>query len=293
MAVTITKYSGERVPYDEEKVRESIRRTGAGEKAVEAVLKKVATILKDGVTTREIYDTVREELRAQMPWAAARYGLRQAIGKLGPAGFNFEKYVASVLNAYGYRAETPDTYMGACIRHEVDVTAEKEGRTAFIEAKFRHDFRSTITIKDTLATWARYLDLVDGARIGQCPHFDEAWIVTNARFTDQSLQYGHCKNMMLIGWNHPKERSFAKMVDLDALYPITALEDLSETELHAFASADMILCREVSERDPAALASAVGLPMERTEAIIKACVLIVNGDAGKEGPELDETAAKR
>lgn len=278
MAIKITKSSGEMVPYDEEKVRRSVSRTGADEKTIAAILHEVQKALKPGMGTKEIYAIVRKGLRKEKPWAAARYNLRAAIVRMGPTGFNFEKYVSSILNAYGYRAETPDSYMGACIRHEVDVTAEKEGRTAFIEAKFRRNFETTITIKDVLATWARYLDLVDGARIGQCPHFDEAWVVTNARFTDQCLKYGHCKNMVLIGWNHPRERTLAMMVDLNALYPLTVIDELTEDELSAFSRAGLMLCREVAQLPLEEVKQATGIANERLETIAEICTGVVNGD---------------
>jgi len=275
MAIMIKKANGKKVLFNEDKVRESILRTGADEETVNQVLLKVTRVIKDSMSTSEIYNIVRNELKRRKSWVAARYNLREALGKLGPAGFNFEKYVASILTAYGYKTETPDTYEGACITHEIDVTAEKEGRTAFIEAKFRHNFKAAITIKDTMSTWARFLDLVDGSKIGQCPHFDEAWIVTNARFTDQSLQYGHCKNMVLIGWNHPKERSFSRMVDLNALYPITVVDDLTKKELQGFAKANIMLCKEVCEGKQKELASRVGITSERMKNIYGTCKSVV------------------
>jgi len=285
--ILVRKGRGTLVPYDESKVRASIEKTGASKEAIEKVLSYVRVNLKNGMKTAEIYRMVREQLRHDVPWAAARYSLREAIFKLGPAGFNFEKYVAAVLSAYGYKTQTPESYTGACIEHEVDVTAEKDGRTAFIEAKFRHDFSTAINIKDVLATWARFLDLVDGSNIDLCPHFDEVWIVTNAVFTDQSLAFGHCKNMKLIGWNHPKERTFANMVDLDALYPITVIQDLSAAELEAFAKAGFILCRDICQLVPQDLKNVTGLSVKRLSEIVKSCDKVVFGPKEKDEPEVD------
>lgn len=274
--IYIRKSSGELVPFNSKKIITSITRTGADEETANKVLAKVKKQLKDHMSTKEIYQIVRDELANTLPWAGVRYDLREAIIKLGPAGYNFEKYVAAVLSAYGYKTATPDTYKGACIEHEIDVTAEKDGRTAFIEAKFRHDFRSRITIKDTMATWARFLDLVDGSKIGLCPHFDEVWILTNARFTDQSLQYGHCKNMKLVGWKHPEERTFAQMVDINALYPITILKDIKDTEIAAFVDNDLILCREIMNEDPRKLEKIVHIKEARLRDIIDQCNEVVH-----------------
>lgn len=287
--VMIEKAKGIKEPYDEAKVRRSIKKTGADDRVTDAVLAYVRKHLKNGIKTSEIYNMVREQLRASTPWAAARYNLRDAIIRLGPAGFNFEKYVAAVLSAYGYKTETPESYKGACITHEVDVTAEKDGRIAFIEAKFRRDFNGVVSIKDTLATWARFLDLVDGSRIDLCPHFDEVWIVTNARFTDQSLEFGHCKNMKLVGWNHPTERTFADMVDMDSLYPITVIDGLAEKELAAFARANFILCRDVCHMEPQELENVTGISVDRLASIVKMCDHVVFGDKSIKNrpPEVD------
>jgi len=286
--IMIRKGRGILVPYEEEKVRHSIEKTGADKKIVEQILVHIRKNLKNGMKTADIYRMVRTQLKKEKPWAAARYNLREAIIRLGPAGFNFEKYVAAVLNAYGYRAETPKGYTGACIEHEVDVTAEKNGRTAFIEAKFRHDFKTSINIKDVLATWARFLDLVDGSKINLCPHFDEAWIVTNARFTNQSLRFGHCKNMVLIGWNHPKERTFADMVDLNALYPVTVVDGLTKQELDAFAEANFILCRDLCELEPHDLTNVTGITTKRLAEIIGLCDEVVYGDDKKKDKAIDK-----
>ncbi len=274
----ITKSNGQVVPFDPNRIIGSITRTGVDKKTARQILKVIEGKLTPKMHTRAIYKLVTQELENQKPWAAARYSLRDAIIKLGPAGYNFEKYVAAILAAYGYKTDTPDTYQGACIAHEIDVTAEKDGRAAFIEAKFRHDFRATITIKDTMATWSRFLDLVDGSKVGLCPHFDEVWIVTNARFTDQSLEFGHCKNMKLTGWNHPHERSFAQMVDLDSLYPMTILKDLKPNEIEQFAKADIMLCREIIDIDLNTVRQQTGLSMKRLERIQELCQQVVRGD---------------
>jgi hypothetical protein len=277
--IQIKKANQQTVPFDPDKVLTSIQRTGADKKTAEAVLQKVEAQLKPLMTTKKIYDIVRKELSQHKPWAAARYNLRQAIIKLGPAGYNFEKYVAAVLAAYGYKTETPETYQGACVEHEIDVTAEKDGRIAFIEAKFRRDYSGSVNIKDTMATWARFLDLVDGSKVNLCPHFDEVWIVTNARFTDQSLKFGHCKNMKLIGWSHPTEQSFSHMVDLDALYPLTIMDTLTQSELSTFAKNDLMLCREITDIQIQALSNQTGITEERLEEILIDCRSIITGDA--------------
>lgn len=275
----VIKTHGERVDYDERKVRESIKRTGASAPIVDHVMAALKGRLRDGMTTIELYRIVFEELKKASICYACRYNLRTAILKMGPAGFRFEKYVAAVLRAYKFDARVPDREIeGSCVSHEVDVVAEKEGRRMFIEAKFRNDFKHNVNLKDTMATWSRFIDLVDGAAVGKCDHFDEAWIVTNAKFSDRALKFGVCKGIHMIGWSYPHERSLAGMVDYTSLYPITVLADLPEDELERFAEARMMLCREVAEHDPDEIAERVGLSLDRAEHIVQMCHLVVEGD---------------
>lgn len=273
--IMIRKSSGKIVPYDEERIKVTLQRSGAKPELVSRILKKVKSSLRPRITTDEIREIVRAELKKESPASSARYLLRSALARLGPAGFNFEKYVASILSAYGYKTQLPFELQGACVTHEVDVIAEKDGRRMFIEAKFRNNFNDVVNIKDTMATWARYLDLVDGASLDLCPHFDEAWIVTNARFTDHALKFAHCKNMVMIGWNHPKERTFARMVDLSSLYPLTILSDLSDNEIQLLAKNKYTLCREVTEAKINEIAEKTTISKKRLKEILTQCKEII------------------
>jgi hypothetical protein len=272
----IKKSNGERAPFDPNKIKTSIKRAGGDIQTQERILKLVEKKLRPGITTEEIYSLVHSELSKAEPSTGARYRLRSGLLRLGPAGYNFEKYVASILNRYGYKTELPFELQGACVSHEVDVIAEKDGRKMFIEAKFRNKFDDVVNIKDTMATWSRYLDLVEGARLGLCPHFDEAWIVTNARFTSHSLKFAHCKNMVMVGWNHPKERTFAKMVDLQTLYPLTILDDISDQEIHTFADHELMLCQEIAHQDVKTLEKKTGLKQKRLKELVNQCQIIIS-----------------
>lgn len=247
--IKIIKSTGERAPFDIEKVKNTCRRAGAGAPFCEHVAKQIEARVKDGTTTREIYNLVFETLKNESPAMAARYSLRDAILKLGPLGFDFEKYIARLLAAYGYQTELPPILQGACITHEVDVLATKDNRTAMMECKFRHDIGIFIGIKDTMATWARFLDLVDGAAANKAPHIDECWLVTNSRFSHDAIQYGHCKNMVMLSWTHPKERPLPAWIDDLGLYPITVLPSLSQEIAGQLIQSGFILVQDLAQAD--------------------------------------------
>ena len=273
----IVKNNGDRVQFKPEKIADTLRRIGAKEELISHVVQKVTAAVKDGMSTGEVYAEVRRQLRKEDKCIAHRYNLRAGLLKLGPAGFKFEKYVASILQAYEYKTEIPENELhGLCVMHEIDVIARSPSRTIMIEAKFRNRFDDTVTLKDTMATWARLIDLREGAKGGKnTPYFDEAWIVTNGRFSDRAHQFGVCKGIQMIGWSQT-EQSLARMVDHSALYPITVIESLRQWELDAFSKKNLMLCRELASKKPVPLAASTGIPLDRVKSLVDSCKEIVN-----------------
>lgn len=214
-------------------------------------------------------------MEKESPAASRRYDLRNSILRLGPAGFDFEKYIAELLSAYGYKTELPPILQGLCVTHEVDVLATKEGRTAMIEAKLRQELQIFITIKDTMATWARFLDLVDSAKVSRAPHLDECWLVTNSRFSHDSIKYGHCKNMVILSWDHPRERPLPTWIDDTILYPVTILKEIGPSVLKAFSAANIMLLRDLIKIPPEKLKQLINLPENTIEKLIEEAKMIL------------------
>lgn len=272
----IIKSSGEKAEFDPKKVRASMMRSGADKKTADEVLTVLESQLHTGMTTKQVYKIVFNELRKRKACFACRYDLRNALLRLGPAGYKFEKYVASILTAHGYDARVPDEeFEGSCVFHEVDVVAEKDHRIVFIEAKFRNRFNDVVNLKDTMATWARFLDLVDGSAVGKCPHFDEPWIITNARFSDRARQFGICKGIHMIGWDFPQERTLASMVDHNALYPVTVLDDLTQAEIDKLSHHGIMLCKELSEMDSNEVQAKLDISEHRVLELMSMCSQVI------------------
>ncbi|MFN2374447.1 MAG: ATPase, partial [Cyclonatronaceae bacterium] len=53
--ITIVKASGERDVFSESKLRESLKRSGAGDKAIDRVVAVILNELYEGMPTRKIY----------------------------------------------------------------------------------------------------------------------------------------------------------------------------------------------------------------------------------------------
>ncbi|MEK7546206.1 MAG: ATP cone domain-containing protein [Patescibacteria group bacterium] len=272
----IVKSTGATESFSREKLRGGLRRSGVPDHLVDRILNAVAERVKNGTTTRQIAALVNQQLKRESRAHSYRYTLREGLLKLGPAGFKFEKYVGSILNAYGYETSYPEEFHGACVDHEVDILAKKDGKTVMIEAKFRNDFDYFVKLRDVMAAWTRFQDLNDGARQGKCPKFDSLWIVTNGKISSRSMKFGECKGIRLLGWNYPKDESFAHFVDHASLYPITVLHELSAKELASLSDREMMLCRDVAQRTPKQLARAAKLRMGRAESILRTCKMVVD-----------------
>jgi hypothetical protein len=277
--MNLVKGNGEIVAYDPHHVRTNVQRTGASIELAQKVVDDIAPKIVDGMSTFALHNLVKASLQKQSTCYACRYDLRDALMHLGPAGFNFEFFIAEILNAHGYRAHVPPGMMrGACVEHEVDVVAEKDGRRMFIEAKFRNTKDDVVDLKDIMAAWSRFLDLVDGAALGYVEHFDECYIMTNARFTESARQFGECKGMHLIGWDYPKNSTLASLIDQRSLYPVTVIDDFSPVEIKALAEQKLLLCKKLDGMDPEELSAKIQVSVTRATEMIDLASRVVNGE---------------
>lgn len=92
----VTKFSGEVVIFDKDKLKKSLFKSGANEEDVSRVLDAIEKELYDGIPTKKIYKLAFQFLKKISNVHAAKYNLRTAIMALGPAGFYFEKFIAKV-----------------------------------------------------------------------------------------------------------------------------------------------------------------------------------------------------
>ena len=271
------KASGKMEKFDERKLRRTVMRAGADKSLAEKVVKEVKKRTRDGTTTREILQTALNILDRDQPHIAAKYDLKGAIMRMGPAGYDFEKYFAAILKEHGYITRHHRMVQGGCVRHEIDVTAEKELRAeAFaksikhymIELKY-HSSRGIYTgLKEALYTYARFLDLLDGWKKGTCEKFDQPWLVCNTKFSDDALEYGNCKKMRLIGWNYPTDMGLERMIESNGLYPVTALRGVDERMLKQLSDGNVMLCKDLLRKSVKKLQETTGIPKVKLEDLI-------------------------
>ncbi|WP_029038724.1 restriction endonuclease [Salinimicrobium xinjiangense] len=239
--------SGEKSIFSKEKVANSLRRSGAGEPVIQDILKTLGKELHENMTTKEIYKRAYKLLKSQDGLTASRYKLKRAIFELGPTGFPFEKFIGAIMKHMGYEVEVGKIVHGACVTHEIDVMAIKEGKKNLMECKFHSEQGRNCNVKIPLYIHSRFEDVKNYHRLngGDDTTFHEGWVVTNTRFTEDALAYSRCMNLKLLSWDYPKGNSLKERIDHLGLYPITVSGLLSQREKQFLLSRDIVLCREL------------------------------------------------
>ena len=246
-SLKIIKHSGESVPFSEQKLRRSLKRSGANPDLVSSILDKVKEELYDGITTRELYNRAYSILKKNKPLTASRYKLKKAIYELGPTGFPFEKFIHEILHYSGYKTEVGKILSGRCVDHEIDVLAEKDDKFVVVECKFHGEQGRNCNVKIPLYINSRFEDIKASPDNGysKTKQPDEAWVVTNTRFTKDARAYGKCAGLYLLSWDYPKKDSLKDRIDRLGLYPITVSTLLSAREKQFLLSRDVVLCRQL------------------------------------------------
>lgn len=245
----IIKSSGQAEQFDVEKLRNSLRRSGADETLVNQVLQELEGQWHEGISTKSIYKRAFKLLKRLHRPTAARYTLKQAMFDLGPTGFPFEDFFAEILKNRGYEVQTRVVLPGACVRHEVDVMGEKDRTLIWAECKYHPQPGSVSNVKIPLYFHSRFRDLQ--AQLEKNPDRagwrSEGWLVTNTRFSDDAAQYGHCAGLHLIGWNYPSGDSLRELIDDAGLHPVTCLTTLTRREKSVLLEQGFVLSRTLSE----------------------------------------------
>jgi hypothetical protein len=257
--ITILKADGKREAFEIDKLRHSLLNSGATEKAAEEVLSHILPELHNDMTTAEIYRHAFSILEKTDRPVARSYSLRRAVMDLGPSGFPFEDFVARILEAKGFKCETRQTVLGACVPHEVDVVAYNEKKLVMVEAKFHNELGNKSDLKVVLYVKARFDDLKENVFDygGTRRSITDSWLVTNTKFSSTAIHYGVCKDLTMIGWNYPEKGNLQDMIEDEALHPITCLVSLSSTDKNTLLGLGVVLCSDV-KKDPKLLNKFLG-----------------------------------
>jgi len=251
MAFEVIKASGQPEEFNIQKLVDSLIRSGASEDAARDIARKVEGQIKPAMHTKHIYRIAKKMLRRYSKAVDMRYSIKKAIYMLGPAGYQFEKYFAGILKAYGYSTETNRFLKGYCVTHEVDIFAVRDDIGSVIECKYHSNGGNPTDIKIALYVYSRFMDIKKAYELNHENRvsINEGWLVTNTRCTSDAIKYADCVGLKIVSWKYPAENSLERLIENKKLYPVTILSSIKKTSLNILFKNDIILVRDIADMD--------------------------------------------
>jgi hypothetical protein len=249
----VTKSAGHLVDFDPDKLQRSLCKSGATPEVADSIVTEISNNLFEGIRTKDIYGWAFRLLRQRARPAAARYSLKQALLQMGPSGYPFETFIGRLFEHDGWQVQVDAILEGFCIRHEVDVMAEKGSEISLCECKFHNRQGQVCDVKIPLYIDARFRDIQRNWEAIQL-HSDkkiQGWIFTNTRFTDDAAQYGACAGMKVISWNEPNGNGLKDWIDRTGLHPLSCLTNLTRAEKQSLLEMKIVLVKDLVENPQA------------------------------------------
>lgn len=245
--IFIRKASGEEELFETYKLERSLRNAGADNDLIEEIVKNIVDWLSTGLTTKNIYSRAFSLLRRTKTGAASRYKLKQAIMELGPTGYPFENYIGKLFEQQGFEVKVGQIIYGICVSHEMDVIATSKNVQHLVECKYSSDQGKQISVQVPLYVRSRINDIIDKRKtFPEYAGFSfEGWVVTNTRFSADSLQYGKCSGLHLLAWDYPNGNGLKELIERLKIYPITILSNLTRKEIQHLLNQDIITCTQI------------------------------------------------
>jgi hypothetical protein len=259
--ISVIKSDGRRMPFDVYRVEATCRRAGASPSLAKRIAQYIAEIAYDGISTREIYKLVLAALagESEHPEIKHRYRLKESLMLLGPAGFNFESYIAQVLANNGYRVlSIRSKAKGKCVDHEIDLAIVKDGMRIMVECKYHNSAGTFTGLKESMYTHARFLDIAEG----KTDLFEKEMLVSNTRVSKDAHKYALCVRQEVLSWRYPSEEGLERLIEQKGLYPITILK-LSSAELASFAKIGFMVAKQLVDFSPDEISAKTGISLGR------------------------------
>lgn len=245
--ILIRKASGESEFFDASKLKHSLRRVGADHKTSESIAFDIETSLYEGISTRKIYRMAFRMLRKHNRRNAMLYKLKQSLFELGPTGYPFEYFIGEIFKRRGFNVEVGKNVEGHCIAHEIDVIATNKTEQLLIECKYSKDQGKHISIQVPLYVRARVDDVI--RKRAEMPIYSNlsfsAGVVSNTRFSYDSITYSKCNNIILLGWDYPQNNGLKEIMEQEKIFPVTALEHLTTKQKTQLMEKGIVTCDQL------------------------------------------------
>ena len=243
----ITKASGEQELFSRHKLEKSLQNAGATEEAISKIASEIERWILPGVTTKKIYREAFKLLRKERSASSGKYKLKQAIMELGPTGYPFEQFIGQIFEKRGFSTEVGVVVEGNCVSHEMDVIATDQAVQHLMECKYSTDRGKQVSVQVPLYVRSRVDDIIrkrekedkyEGLSF-------TGWVVTNTRFSSDSIRFGECAGLKLLAWDYPSGKGLKDIIDEMKIYPLTVLHHLSKQDLKSLLAQDIVTCSQL------------------------------------------------
>ena len=245
--IKIRKASGDEQNFNAEKLRRSLVNAGAFPDLAKEIVQEITSSIYDGITTKQIYKQAFALLRKNRSRAALRYKLKQAMLELGPTGYPFEQLMGLLFEKQGFSVEVGVTVQGSHITHEMDVIATNHQVQHLMECKYHSDQGHQVSVQVPLYVRSRVNDIVS-VRKAQ-PQYQGldfvGWVVTNTRFSADSIAYGNGADLKMLAWDYPSGNGLKEMLERERIFPITILTQLTAKEKRVLIDQGVVSCSQL------------------------------------------------
>ncbi len=265
---------GEKEPFSRKKVYEACRRSGASKKIAEKVAKKIEKKVYPGIKTKKIGELVKKILSKESKKSSIKFSLKDAMRKLGPSGFDFEKFIADVFAKNNFKVALNRRLPGSCISsYEIDFTATKNKIQKIGECKYHSSPGSRVDLKIALYNHARFLDIKKHKKFKN--KNIQSVLVTNTKFTSKVIKYCKCNNIELLGWRYPKNKGLEKVIEKSNFYPITILPSFKKSFKKMFAKKRMMLASDILNFKPAKISQKTNIPIKEVKKLVEEAKILL------------------
>jgi hypothetical protein len=268
LQIFVTKANGSKQLYNKEKVVKTSLRLGASRDEADRIASKIESKLYDGIPTRRILQLIFVLLRKPKPSVGHIFDLRRGIS-LMESKPEFEMFIRILLANSGYTV-TPNTILrGLCGEHEADALASKDDLTYFVEVKHHSSYHSLTGLDESRIARAIVEDVTEGYIRGVSEiKIDGAMIVTNTRYSKHAINYGRCRDIIMMGWASP-ENGLRELIEANKLYPLSCLRGISKHVRLRLVDEGIVLIKQLMEQDVGYLERKLGLTRQAVSSIME------------------------
>lgn len=245
----VTKASGREELFVVGKLERSLHNAGAEPETIAKIVADLNSWISPGISTKRIYKRAFSILQRDKSSNAIRYRLKQAILELGPTGYPFETLIGELFKMQGYKTEVGVVVNGSCVTHEMDVIATAHKVQELVECKYHKDQGKQVSVQVPLYVRSRVNDIISLREV--LPEYSDfsftGWVVTNTRFSEDTIKYGICSGLKLLAWDFPQEKGLKYLIEKYKLFPTTILSHLTKQQKQTLLDAGIVTCLQLSE----------------------------------------------